>query len=108
VIVSVAPRVGKTHPATQVFQALRIAVNDELTVLHNALQRITDFIPVGGRIGIITFHLLEDRIVKRFAKTKEEAGGAIIITKRPMGPGDEEIMRNPRSRSAKLRIFKKI
>lgn len=105
VIVSVAPRVGKTHPATQVFQALRIAVNDELTVLHNALQRITDFIPVGGRIGIITFHSLEDRIVKRFVTTRTDVNA---LTKKPIAPTDSEVRDNPRSRSAKLRIFEKI
>lgn len=104
-IVSVAPRTGKIHPATQVFQALRIAVNDELNVLHEALQRITDFIPVGGRVGVITFHSLEDRIVKRFVTARTDVAQ---LTKRPIVPTLEEVRDNPRSRSSKFRIFEKI
>lgn len=104
VIVSVAPRHGKIHPATQVFQALRIAVNDELSVLHDALEAITDFVPSGARIGIITFHSLEDRIVKRFVSTRADVQA---ISKKPIAPSPEEIRDNPRSRSSKLRIFEK-
>lgn len=104
VIVSVAPRHGKIHPATQVFQALRIAVNDELSVLHDALEAITDFVPSGARIGIITFHSLEDRIVKRFVSMRSDV---LAVTKKPIAPSSEEIRDNPRSRSSKLRIFEK-
>lgn len=104
VIVSVAPRHGKIHPATQVFQALRIAVNDELNVLHDALEAVTNFVPTGARIGIITFHSLEDRIVKRFMLSRKDVES---LTKKPIAPTLEEIRDNPRSRSSKLRIFEK-
>lgn len=105
VIVGVAPRHGKIHPATQVFQALRIAVNDELVVLHEALENITAFIPKGARVGIITFHSLEDRIVKRFMTTRTDIDS---LTKKPVAPSFEEVRDNPRSRSSKLRIFQKL
>lgn len=105
VIVSVAPRHGKIHPATQVFQALRIAVNNELNVLHEALQRITDFIPSGARVGVITFHSLEDRIVKRFVAARSDVDA---LTKKPIAPTEDEVRDNPRSRSSKLRIFEKL
>ncbi len=100
----VAPRVGKKHPATQVFQALRIAVNDELGVLRTALERITDAVAPHARIGVITFHSLEDRIVKQFVTTRADV---ISITKKPVIPTWEEVRDNPRSRSSKFRIFEK-
>ena len=105
VIVRVAPRHGKIHPATQVFQALRIAVNNELGVLQSACAAITDFIPHGARIGIITFHSLEDRIVKRFVQAQGAAVTA--LSKKPIVPTFEEVRDNPRSRSSKLRVFEK-
>lgn len=105
IIVTVAPRHGKTHPATQVFQALRIAVNDELQVLQTALQRITDFIPSHARVGVITFHSLEDRIVKQFIAARRDVNA---LNKKPITPSDAEVLDNPRSRSSKLRIFEKI
>lgn len=105
VIVNVAPRHGKIHPATQVFQALRIAVNDELNVLYEALQRITDFVPSDARVAVITFHSLEDRIVKRFVAARSDVEA---LTKKPIAPTFEEVRDNPRSRSSKLRIFKKL
>ncbi len=105
VIVSVAPRSGKRHPATQVFQALRIAVNDEFEVLRSALQHITDFIPVGAKVGVITFHSLEDRIVKQFINSRSDVDS---LLKKPITPSSDEVRDNPRSRSSKLRIFIKI
>jgi 16S rRNA (cytosine1402-N4)-methyltransferase len=97
----------RIHPATKTFQAIRMAVNAELTVIEKGLEGAWNKLKHDGVIAVISFHSLEDRIVKRFAKAKDEAGEASIVTKRPLGPGDEEIMRNPRSRSAKLRIFRK-
>ncbi len=99
---------GKIHPATRTFQALRIAVNDELNTLKIGLSKGFEKLDSGGRMAIISFHSLEDRIVKNFNKEKEEAGLAKIITKKPIVPGDDEISQNPRSRSAKLRILEKI
>ena len=99
---------GRIHPATRTFQALRIAVNDELNTLKIGLSKGFEKLDSGGRMAIISFHSLEDRIVKNFNKDKEELGLAIIITKKPIDPGEEEISQNPRSRSAKLRILEKI
>ncbi len=99
---------GRIHPATRTFQALRIAVNDELNTLKIGLSKGFEKLDSGGRMAIISFHSLEDRIVKNFNKDKEELGLAKIITKKPIDPGEEEISQNPRSRSAKLRILEKI
>lgn len=101
-------RRGKTHPATKTFQALRIAVNDELNSLKSGLENSFSALAEDGRMAVISFHSLEDRMVKHFLKDKEKEGKAIRITKKPIVPGDEEIAKNPRSRSAKLRILKKI
>ena len=98
----------RIHPATKTFQAIRMAVNAELTAVEQGLAGAWGRLKHGGVMSVISFHSLEDRTVKRFAKAKEEAGEAEIVTKRPMGPSDAEISRNPRSRSAKLRIFKKL
>ncbi len=98
-------RKGRLHPATKTFQALRIAVNDELTVLKEALSAWWDELPVGGRIAVISFHSLEDRIVKRWMVAQEEKR---VITKKPIVPSLEEIQHNPRARSAKLRVIEKI
>jgi 16S rRNA (cytosine1402-N4)-methyltransferase len=105
----------------QVFQALRIAVNDELGALKEMLQQTTAVLKPGGRIAIITFHSLEDRIVKNFFRKgnfEEEdntdpfgttpASPLKVITKKPVIPADEEIKRNPRSRSAKLRVAERL
>ncbi len=121
----------RIHPATQVFQALRIAVNDELGALKAALPQIVSLLAPGGRVAIIAFHSLEDRLVKRFFQ--QEARDCIcdtlpgyissrapqpcrcghlatlkIVTRRPVQPGEAEIARNARSRSAKLRIAERL
>lgn len=101
-------RKGKLHPATRTFQALRIAVNDELNTLKKGLEKGFARLNKGGRMAIISFHSLEDRIVKNFNKEKESKEEAKIITKKPIEPSDEEVKENPRSRSAKLRILEKI
>ncbi len=99
---------GRIHPATRTFQALRITVNDELNTLKKGLANGFERLEKGGRMAIISFHSLEDRIVKNFNKEKAEKGEAKIITKRPIVPTEQEILENPRSRSAKLRILEKI
>lgn len=99
---------GRIHPATKTFQALRIAVNDELNVLAGGLAKAWDFLKKDGRLAVISFHSLEDRIVKNFMRDKKLAGEGEILTKKPITPSDEELDSNPRSRSAKLRtIIKK-
>jgi len=96
------------HPARRTFQALRIAVNDELEALREGLQHAFEIVAPGGRIAVISFHSLEDRIVKRFIRTYADSGDCIQVTKRPIIPSDEEIEHNPRARSAKLRILEKV
>ncbi|MBX4209200.1 16S rRNA (cytosine(1402)-N(4))-methyltransferase RsmH [Candidatus Parcubacteria bacterium] len=96
---------GKIHPATRTFQALRIAVNDELGSLKKGLDAAFGALSQGGRLAVISFHSLEDRIVKTAMKEWAKAGRGEQLAKKPVAPGDEEIARNPRSRSAKLRIF---
>lgn len=97
----------RINPATKTFQALRIAVNDELNALSQGLEKAFEKLSSGGRIAVISFHSLEDRIVKNFFRDKAKAGEASLINKKPMIPSDEEISLNPRSRSAKLRIIEK-
>lgn len=96
---------GKIHPATRTFQALRIAVNDELRALEAALPQAFKLLKPGGRLAVISFHSLEDRIVKHFFK---EVTGGEILTKRPITPTAAESKENPRARSAKLRIIQKV
>lgn len=111
------------HPAKRIFQAIRIAVNDELTAVETSVEQAIDLLNVKGRICVITFHSLEDRIVKNIFKThasvkdlpiglpvvpKECQPDMKIITKKPILPSDEERLANNRSRSAKLRIAEKI
>ncbi|MEW6481528.1 MAG: 16S rRNA (cytosine(1402)-N(4))-methyltransferase RsmH [bacterium] len=101
-------RRGKIHPSTRTFQALRIAVNDELNALRESLNQILPLLSEGGRIAVISFHSLEDRIVKeRFREWKEE-GTFNILTKKPIRPTLLEIKRNRQARSAKLRGGEKI
>ena len=113
----------RIHPATQTFQALRIAVNQELDSLKTFLPQALDILKPGGRLAIIAFHSLEDRIVKQFFRKEssdcicppeipqcvcEHIASLKEITRRPIRPGDDEINQNPRSRSAKLRVAEKI
>jgi 16S rRNA (cytosine1402-N4)-methyltransferase len=116
-------RHGRQHPATQVFQALRMEVNDELGALEDGLRILTARLASGGRIGVITFHSLEDRIVKNFfrdhsrewldkpewpAPQRNPDYDLKLVTPKPVEPADEEQHANPRSRSAKLRVAEKI
>ena len=101
-------RKGKIHPATKTFQAIRIATNGELDSIHIGLEKVWNHLKVGGRIAVISFHSLEDRIVKNYFRSLVGIDKAILINKKPIVPSDEEIKNNPRSRSAKLRIIEKI
>ena len=98
---------SKIHPATRTFQALRIAVNDELNNLRKILPQTIEVLAPGGKIVIISFHSLEDRIVKKFLKEEFKKGSLEILIKKPVRPSKEEIKINPRSRSAKLRAAMK-
>lgn len=100
-------RRGRIHPATRTFQALRIAVNDELGALTDGLNAAWGALATQGRIAVIAFHSLEDRIVKQVFKQWEEKGEGERITRRPIVASTEEIKKNPRARSAKLRIIQK-
>lgn len=100
-------RHGKIHPSTKTFQAIRIAVNDELNALKDALAAAWEHLSEGGKIAVISFHSLEDRIVKTFFNQIEKDGKGTNVSKRPLTPTDVEIQANPRSRSAKLRIIQK-
>lgn len=100
-------RHGRIHPATKSFQALRIVVNDEFTVLEDFITRAWNVLAPGGRLAIISFHSLEDRIVKhRFRELTHDTGH--LVTKKPITPSAEELRQNPRARSAKLRIIQKL
>ncbi|MBP3958747.1 16S rRNA (cytosine(1402)-N(4))-methyltransferase RsmH [Gemmata sp. G18] len=105
VVRSCVPRSGSIDPATRVFQALRIAVNDELGVLDRLLALLPRVVKGGGAAGIISFHSLEDRRVKQ---TFREPTAWQQVTKKPVEAGDEETARNPRARSAKLRVARRI
>lgn len=98
-------RYGRIHPATRSFQGLRIAVNDELGSLEKFLAVTPKWLAPGGRIGIISFHSLEDRMVKH---TWRENEALQVVTKKPIIAGDEEVAGNPRARSAKLRWVEKL
>lgn len=104
-IENVLPRTGKIHPATKIFQALRMAVNSEREELKAALPSALSLLSPGGTIVVLSFHSLEDKIVKEFAH--ENLGKAVLLSDKPMVPSDEEIFNNPRSRSAKLRAIRK-
>jgi len=115
-------RMTKIHPATKVFQALRIAVNRELESLEKALPIAVDLLRPGGRLAVIAFHSLEDRIVKRsfrdlaqevvappgMASIEEKRALLRLVNRRPIVPGDKELSNNPRSRSARLRVVEKL
>lgn len=100
-------RYGRIHPATRVFQALRIAVNNELDALREGLPKAFEALEQNGRLAVISFHSLEDRLVKRFFIEKKNLGIGTIITKKPIVPSDQEMETNPRARSAKLRIIER-
>jgi 16S rRNA (cytosine1402-N4)-methyltransferase len=121
-----SPRAGRrTHPATKVFQALRLAVNDELGSLKRGLDAALKILKPGGRLAVITFHSLEDRLVKEFGRARSRdytyTGGidvpelrvprtpeTIWVSRKATKPGDVELTDNPRSRSAQLRVLEKI
>ena len=98
----------KLHPATKIFQALRIAVNDELGNLRSVLPRAFGVLGRGGTLAVISFHSLEDREVKRFFADAAKSGLGELLTAKPIPPDPEEVAQNPRSRSAKLRGIKKL
>jgi len=123
VVGAVRGRPGGVHPATRVFQALRIAVNDELGSLEAALPVAVETLKPGGRLAVISFHSLEDRIVKQFFQREQrgcvcppEAPQCVcgreprvrIITRHPLAPGEGEVSANPRARSAKLRVAERL
>ena len=95
----------KIDPATKTFQALRIAVNEELKWLKSAMNRLPDLLAPGGRIAVISFHSLEDRIVKQVLNQNKDLE---VLTKKPTQASEAELEANPRSRSAKLRVATRI
>lgn len=99
---------GKIHPATRTFQALRIAVNRELEAMEIGIPQAIKLLGSGGRICVISFHSLEDRIVKWEFRKFASSGTVNILTKKPLKPSQEEVMENPRARSAKLRVAEKV
>lgn len=105
VVEAVPPGQDRLHPATRVFQALRIVINDEFRNLRESLPRAARLLLPGGRMAIISFHSLEDRIVKQFGEDVQPDLKA--VTKKPIVPGEAEVNKNPRARSAKLRIYEK-
>jgi 16S rRNA (cytosine1402-N4)-methyltransferase len=125
-IEALAPRYGKkAHPATRVFQALRLAVNDEMGSLEKGLAGAVALLKPGGRLAVITFHSLEDRLVKNFGRARSRdytfMGGVDVpelreprapelklVTRKAVKPGESELAENPRSRSAQLRVFEKL
>lgn len=113
----------KIHPATRTFQALRIAVNDELQALSEALPQARDLLRPGGRLAVIAFHSLEDRLVKQFFQLESRdcicppelpvcscghKATLAVVNRKPIRPGEQEVERNPRSRSARLRVAERL
>ncbi|MCQ9207864.1 MAG: 16S rRNA (cytosine(1402)-N(4))-methyltransferase RsmH [Omnitrophica bacterium] len=101
-------RYARIHPATRTFQALRIAVNDELTALREGLNKCVGYLKKGARVCVISFHSMEDRIVKRKFRDLAKEEIFQLITKKPIRPTEEETKTNPRVRSAKMRVAEKI
>jgi 16S rRNA (cytosine1402-N4)-methyltransferase len=103
-------RYGKTNPSTKVFQALRLEVNRELEVLEETITQLIPLLKIGGRLAIISFHSLEDRIVKNVFRDASQLDelAVEVLTKKPIIPSNEEIIANPRSRSAKLRVLERV
>jgi 16S rRNA (cytosine1402-N4)-methyltransferase len=109
-IVSAYPAIarhGRTHVATKTFQALRIAVNEELKAIEELIEQGINELAPAGKLVIITFHSIEDRVVKHAFKAAQAAERGIVVTKKPITASENELERNPRARSAKLRIFEK-
>jgi len=100
-------RNGRIHFATRTFQALRMAANDELGALKEGLESTWEVLADGGRIAVISFHSIEDRVVKRQFQEYARAGGGMLITKKPVVAEEKEVTNNPRARSAKLRVIEK-
>ena len=98
----------RLHPAARTFQALRICVNDELGALEEAIGKAAGFLRPSGRVCVVSFHSLEDRVVKRMFRQLAATGRYSRLTRKPVRPGDEELQPNPRSRSAKLRVIERI
>jgi len=96
------------HFATKTFQALRIVVNNELENLEKALPQALNVLGSGGKLAVIAFHSLEDRIVKNFMRAKAKDGVVKVLTKKPMRPSEKEVRENPRARSARLRVAVKV
>ncbi len=105
--VPVSYRYGRIHPSTRTFQALRIAVNGEIESLEIFLNHFFEFLDKGGRLVIISFHSLEDRLVKTAFRQCGKEGKGRVLTKKPVIPKEAEMTKNPRSRSAKLRAFER-
>jgi 16S rRNA (cytosine1402-N4)-methyltransferase len=113
-------RYGRLHPATRTFQALRIEANQELDRIHRALPAAVRLLRPKGRLGVIAFHSLEDRIAKRFMRSRRygsteaedapmiDEGALSLLTKKPIFPSEEEVRRNPAARSARLRVAEKV
>jgi 16S rRNA (cytosine1402-N4)-methyltransferase len=110
VIAALGPARGRSriHPATRTFQALRISVNDELGALERGLDAAIDLLRPGGRVAVISFHSLEDRIVKWRLRGWAEQGRARVLTRKPVQPSAQETAANPRARSAKLRVAERL
>ncbi len=107
-IESICPRSGKTHPATRTFQALRIAVNDELACVEKLPSILPSIIKTGGRAAVLTFHSTEDRIIKYAFKELAATGKWRLVNKKVIEPDFEEVKANPRARSAKLRVIERL
>ncbi len=105
IIESVLPKRGRTHPATRTFQALRMAVNDEMGALAEVLDKLPARMRPDGRVSFVTFHSIEDRIVKRRFLEWKKRGMGLPLTKKPVVPTRDEMNENPAARSAKLRTF---
>jgi len=108
IIKTVSPKFSKTNPATKTFQALRMLVNEELQNIEEGLDAAWQHLVPGGRILVISFHSIEDRIVKQKFKQFIQMGGAHLINKKPIVPARDEVLKNKRSRSAKLRVIEKL